>query len=99
MWLFTELRMPQLRAIAAADAARADLVIISVHHAESLPEEVTGWVEAWLQQKGSRTIALLALFDPLYKGDSSSMKTFLQDAAKKAKMEFLVQSEEMLDDR
>jgi hypothetical protein len=51
MWPESELRLPQLRSIAADDAARADLIIISVHHAESLSDEMKGWVEEWLRPK------------------------------------------------
>ena len=99
MWLFTELRMAQLRAIAADDAARAGLVILSVHHAQSLPDEVKTWMESWLARKRAQPVILLALFDPLYRGDSSSMKAYLEIAASKAKIPFLAQSEEVIDDR
>src|SRR5580700_7936997 len=70
MWLLNELRLPRLRTIAAGDAAGADLVIISVHHSQELPEEVTLWLEQWLGRKGRRCAVLLALFDPVYQGDS-----------------------------
>jgi hypothetical protein len=99
MWLFTELRMAQLRAIAADDAARASLVILSVHHALSLPDEVKTWVETWLARKRTQPVMLLALFDPLYRGDSSAMKAYLETAASKAKIPFLAQSEEFLEER
>src|SRR5205809_7450529 len=52
MWLLNELRIPQLRAIAAGEAAAADLVIISVHHSDGLPVEVKDWIETWLARKG-----------------------------------------------
>jgi hypothetical protein len=95
MWLLGELRTPQLRSIGAGEAAQAHLVIISVHHAESLPDEVEGWIDLWLKHKGNPNGAvLLALFDPLYKGSSSSMQARLQEVAKKGNMEFVVQSEE-----
>ncbi len=99
MWLLNELRMPQLRAIAAGEAAGADLVIISVHHAEALPLEVKDWIETWLAQKRDHPNVLLGLFDPLYKGDSSSIRTYLEQVAKRGKMQCLVQSEETFDDR
>ena len=35
MWLFNQLCVPGLRAIAAGEAALAQLIIISVHHAET----------------------------------------------------------------
>ena len=98
MWLLTELRTAQLRAIAAGEAAAADLVIVSVHHAEALPKEVKGWIELWLKQKRTRPAVLLALFDPLYQGTSSSMQVFLREVAKKGNMEFLARSEEKPED-
>jgi hypothetical protein len=98
MWLLTELRTAQLRAIAAREAAAADLIVISVHHAETLPDEVQSWIELWLKQKGSRHPVLLALFDPLYLGTSSSIQTYLRDVAKRGNMEFLARSEEKPED-
>ena len=99
MWLLNELRIPQLRSIAAGEAAGADLIIISVHHAETLPLEVKDWIETWLAQKGDHPDVLLALFDPLYKGDSSCIRAYLEEVAKRGKMRCLVQSEENFDDR
>ncbi|HVM47477.1 MAG TPA: hypothetical protein VMU04_05585 [Candidatus Acidoferrum sp.] len=98
MWLFNELRMAQLRNIAAGEASRANLVIVSAHHAQSFPGEVEQWLASWVGQKGSRPTALLALFDPAYVGDSTALQSYLKDVAKKGKMEFLVQSAEMRDE-
>jgi hypothetical protein len=98
MWLFNELRIPQLRGIAAGEASHADLVIISAHHAQSFPSEVKEWIDLWLGQKGNRAAALLALFDPVYSGDSSALQIYLKEAAKRGRIEFLVQSEEMPDE-
>ena len=98
MWLLTELRTPQLRSIAAREAALADLVIVSVHHAETLPIEVKTWIDLWLKQRGSRPAVLLALFDPLYLGTSSSIQAYLREVAQSGKMEFLARSEEKPED-
>ncbi len=98
MWLLTELRTSQLRAIAAGEAAAADLVIVSVHHGEALPNEVKSWIDLWLKQKSNRPAVLLALFDPLYLGTSSSIQTYLRDVSKKGNMEFLARSEEKPED-
>jgi hypothetical protein len=98
MWLLTELRTTQLRAIAAREAASADLVIISVHHAEALPDEVKSWIDLWLKQRSSRPGVLSALFDPLYLGTSGSIQAYLREVAKRGKMEFLARSEEKPED-
>lgn len=94
LWLLSELRLPQLRAIAAGEAAQADLIIISVHHAERLPVEVEAWIELWVGQKNSRPSVLLALFDPVYQGVSSTMQAYLREIARKGRMEFFVQSDD-----
>ncbi len=98
LWLLTELRTTQLRSIAAGEAAAADLVIVSVHHAESLPNEVVSWIDQWLKPKRARPAVLLALFDPLYLGTSASMQTYLRNVASKANMEFVARSEEKPED-
>jgi len=98
MWLVTELRTTQLRSIAAGEAAAADLVIVSVHHAEAWPSEVKSWIELWLKQKRSRPGVLLALFDPLYLGSSGSMQRYLREVAERGHMEFVVRSEEKPED-
>ena len=98
LWPLTELRTPKLRAIAAGEAAAADLIIVSVHHGETLPDEVMSWIDLWLKQKATRPAVLLALFDALHLGSSSSMQAFLQGVARKGNMEFLARSEEKSDD-
>jgi hypothetical protein len=98
LWLLTELRTAQLRSIAAGEAAAADLVIVSVHHAEHLPDEVKSWIELWLKQRGHRAAVLLALFDPLYLGTSSAIQGYLREVARKGNMEFLARSEEKPED-
>jgi uncharacterized protein YcaQ len=94
MWLFNQLCVPGLRAIAASEAALAQLIIISVHHAEDLPDGVKSWINQWLGQRKNHSVVLLALFDPVYQGVSSSMRGYLQDVAKRGGMEFLAKSED-----
>ena len=98
MWLLTELRTSQRKTIAAGEAAAADLVIVSVHHAETLPTEVKSWIELWLKQRGRRPAVLLALFDPPYLGTSSSIQAYLREVARRGNMEFLARSEEKPED-
>jgi hypothetical protein len=94
VWLFSTFRLRELQEIAAEEASAADLIIISVHPAESLPDEVKHWIDLWLSQKGTRDAVLLALLDPAYEGPSRSMETYLQEIARRGGMEFLVQSGE-----
>ena len=95
---FDGLPTSPLRAIAAREAAAADLVIVALHHAETLPNEVKSWIELWLKQRGKRPAVLLALFDPLYQGTSSSMQACLREVARRGHMEFLARSEEKPED-
>jgi hypothetical protein len=74
------------------------VVIISVHHGDVLPEEVKKWIDLWLKQRRARPAVLLALFDPLYLGTSSSIQACLRDVAKRGHMEFLARSEEKPED-
>jgi hypothetical protein len=94
IWLFNQLSVPGLRSIAASEAALAHLIVISVHHAETLPDGVKSWIDLWLGQKNNHSIVLLALFDPVYQQVSGSLKAYLQEVAKTGGMEFLVKSAE-----
>src|SRR5512138_3701032 len=58
LWLVNLLRLARLRTIAAEDAAAADVIILSFHEADGLPEEVTNWIEEWLQRRGERRMVL-----------------------------------------
>jgi hypothetical protein len=94
VWVFNTLRVRELQEIAAEEASVADLIIISVHQAESLPDEVKDWIDLWLRQKGTHRAVLLALLDPAYQGSSSSIRRYLQEVARRGGMEFLVEGEE-----
>lgn len=96
MWPLSELRLPQLRSIAAGEAARADVVLVSVHHSEALPADLASWVEQWAHLKHKRVCVLLGLFDPIHQGVSASIRAYLAEVARKAQIEFLAQSEETL---
>ncbi|MGD0744247.1 MAG: hypothetical protein ABSA45_03740 [Verrucomicrobiota bacterium] len=61
-WQFEALRDPELLEQAAAEAAAADIIIISVGGAE-LPACVRNWIECALPMKEGGSPALLALLD------------------------------------
>jgi hypothetical protein len=92
VWLFSTFRLRELQEIAAEEASTSDLVIISVHQSESLPDEVKSWINLWLGHKGARHGILLALLDPTYEEASSATEAYLQDIARRGGMEFLVES-------
>ena len=58
---------------------------------------VKSWIDLWLRQRNNRSNVLLALFDPVYQGVSSSIKGYLEEVAKRAGMEFLIRAEETPD--
>jgi hypothetical protein len=95
VWLFSTLRLRELQEIAAEEASVSDLVIISVHQAEGLPDEVKSWIDLWLSHKGARHAVLLALLDPAYEEVPGPTQAYLQDAARRGGMEFLVESTEV----
>ena len=94
MWPLSELRLAQLRSIAAADAARADMIIVSVRHSEALPADLASWIEEWVHHKHKRVQVLLGQFDPVHQGVSTAIRAHLAEVARKAHVEFLAQSEE-----
>jgi len=91
VWLFSTFRPRELQEIAAEEASASDLIIISVHQAESLPDEVKSWIDLWLSHKGSRPAVLLALVDPGYGEVSGPTLAYLQGIARRGCMEFLVE--------
>ena len=95
VWLFSTFRLRELQEIAAEEASAADLVIISVHQAEGLPDEVKSWIELWLSHKGARHAILLALLDPGYEEVPRPTQAYLQDVARRGDMEFLIESTDM----
>jgi hypothetical protein len=92
VWLFNTLRLRELQEIAAEEASASDLVIISTHQSGSVPDEVKGWIDLWLQHRNWHPAILLALLDPSYEGASSAVESYLQKVASRGGMEFLVGS-------
>jgi hypothetical protein len=96
LWKFDVLRTPELRDVATADAARADMILIATRGAGELPEEVKTWIDAWLARKGkvrNGQSALTVLFDaPPDKVGASALAQFayLQRVARRGNMDFFV---------
>ena len=89
----------EMQEIAAEEAAAADLVVISVHQAEDLPDVVKRWADLWLRQKGSHQAVLLALLDPSDAEAPGSTEAYLRNLARCGGMEFLVESADMTSPR
>ncbi len=95
MWKFDVLRIAKLREMAVKDAAQADIIIISSHGADELPQPVKAWIEMWLAEKGN-AIALVALFDcPSDEAArTSGIRAYLADVARRGGMEFFAQPDD-----
>ena len=90
-WLVNEFRVPELKEIAADEAAHDDLIILAMHSDGSLPEHLQSWIDLWLSRKDGRPAVFGALLDPDTAQDSSSMHLCLQEIARRGNMEFFAQ--------
>jgi hypothetical protein len=91
MWKFEVLGIPHLQEMAANDAAKADIIIISCDGTQ-LPPEVSAWIERWLGQP-HHAFALVAMFDsPVEQTEvRNEVRSYLAGVAKRANMEFFAQ--------
>jgi len=91
MWKFEVLGIPHLQEIAAKDAAKADIIIISCDGTQ-LPHEVSAWIERWLSQP-HHAFALVAMFNsPAEQGEvRNEVRSYLAGVAKRGNMEFFDQ--------
>ena len=91
MWKFEVLSIPELREMAAKDAAVADLIVVSSHGHDELPADVKGWIEMWRGCEAGAS-ALVALFDspPGRAGHARATHAYLAGVAKRGQMEFFV---------
>ena len=92
VWLFNMFRLRELREIAAEEAAAADLIVICLHEAERLPEDVKAWADLWLRHKGVHKPVLLALLEPTREGATRMVERCLRNAARDGGIEFVVES-------
>jgi hypothetical protein len=89
MWRFDMLGIPRMHEQAVADAARADILMVSFGAAKKLPVSLKFWMERWLDEKIS-AMALVGLF--VARGgkseSSQSVRDYLADVARRARLEF-----------
>ncbi len=98
MWKFDILGNSKMRELAVKDAATSDLIIVSTHGVGELPAGVKSWIEAWVADKG-HAMALVTLVDrpkDLF-NEEVSIRSYLQDAAKRAKVDFFAQPDDWPD--
>jgi hypothetical protein len=89
MWKFDVLGNPELRVMAAKDAAMASLIIVSCRGDRELPPEVKTWIDTWLGYKGD-AVALVALFGclPEQAPHALAIQAYLEGVAKRGYKEF-----------
>jgi hypothetical protein len=63
VWNFQVLAVPEIGDSAAKAAARADLVILSMHHKAQLSVQTRDWIQRWSGLVTDSKSALVALFD------------------------------------
>ena len=89
MWKFEVLSIPELREMAASDAASAKLIIISSRGDRELPADVKEWIELWRGYQGD-TVGLITLFHcPAEQlKHAKATQAYLESVARRGHMEF-----------
>jgi hypothetical protein len=90
-WNFSYLSLPEWRALAAVDAAAADIVIVAASRVDELPAGVGDWVELCLAAPRTTTGMLVALVgDPAdHQPGPSRVRAFLREVAEREGFSFL----------
>lgn len=94
IWKFDALRVPEVKERAAAEAAEADMIIISTHGDRELPEDVQKWISLWLARRRPGERALVELSDR--RGENSAQDpashAYLKRVARAGQMDFFSHS-------
>ena len=90
LWPFELLTDPDWRKCAAADAQRADLLVISASSPCALPRTVQTWLTACLTYKQGAHAAVVALLRTGMESSNCPNLRFLQSAATEAGLDFFV---------
>ncbi len=62
-WNFEVLTIATLREMASREAAKADVIVLTIQHARRLPREVADWMKRCFELRDGRRGALVALLD------------------------------------
>jgi hypothetical protein len=90
LWSFQILAIPEFRESAADAAAKADLVVLSLHGEAGLPARVREWIEIWSRQVLDSGPPLIALVDkPTTRGSrNASALGYLRGVAERIGIDF-----------
>jgi hypothetical protein len=85
---------------AAATTARADMVIVALSSADTLPEHAHEWIASWVSRKEEGKSALVALINknPESLQSAWTVRAFLQNVARQACMDFFYHAAESTPD-
>ena len=75
LWRMDFLCQPALLEQAVEDAAKADIVFLSVHGRNELPAGAISWLNLWLARKGTEPGALALLVDPSERDSPAAAET------------------------
>jgi hypothetical protein len=75
LWRFDMLHDPELQERAVQEAARANMVMISMHGQHELPAVVRNWLSRWTEARNGEACALVASFDANVKGSVTANQT------------------------
>ena len=94
MWKFDALRQPEVKELAAAQAAQADMIIISAHGNRELPQAVRSWIDLWLTRQRTGARALVELSDTASESSSraTASHSYLKQVAEEGQMDFFSHS-------
>lgn len=90
LWPFDLLTDADWRKCAAADALRADLIVVSASSSSALPRAVQTWLTASLVHKQGAHAAVVALLSMGMESSNSCNLRFLKGAATEAGLDFFV---------
>src|SRR5258705_1602152 len=86
---FNQKTTPQLRAAAARDAAKADMVIVATREEEHLPASMQEWMDEWAANRSMDEGALVAILNrPARTRSASRVRDRLASVAKQAHLDF-----------
>jgi hypothetical protein len=96
-WRLDLLRDAQILEQAASQAARANMIILSLCDRDELAQSSKRWITSWLAKRGGQKAALVALVAGTKRDerDKGPLLPYLQDLAKEARMDFFLHWFEM----
>jgi hypothetical protein len=91
LWRRELLSAELLRQQAAREAVASDVIIISLHGDQPVPQEVAQWLDCWLERKAERPYALGVLLDKASTSPAGShpLVAHFRKVAERGRAEFL----------